>query len=283
MIKILAFLIASFSIVNAVTFTCYFQDDAWVEVDNQYNCLVDTLGNLDEPELTAVYGTHLSGKSNSDVGTLSMYGQNLTFFPQRIENFFPNLAAIYFNGNNISSLNGDELNFPNLVLFGLNDNPALERIPGNLFSSTRNLQTVYLDNNNIKHVGEGLLDGLNLNEAYFWNNYCIDQYAEYNSTELAALIETLNNNCTDSETTTTTPEPACGDTNEVVCNLQEQNKEILAKNQILIVKNANLEEKVEQLVADNEELKLKIENMQTEMNEKFDQVLEGILELSTRP
>jgi hypothetical protein len=269
--------------------------------------LCPTLGNLDEIELTAVYGMHQADKTNSDVKGLGIHNQpNLTFFPKRMENFFPGLIAFNFGNTRISTLNGDELNpFPNFIEFQISSNPVLERIPGNLFSQTKNLTGVYLRNNNIKHVGEGLLNGLNLTHTYFQNNYCINQNA-FNTTQLAALIETLNNNCTDSETTTTTtsfwtqpttPEPSCGDTNEVVCNIQDQNVNLELKVDQLVQDNEELKTDVlrlvtknEQLAADNEELKLKVENLtndvenlQTEMNEKFEQVLEGILELSTRP
>jgi hypothetical protein len=268
--KFLIFSLVNFSIVSAVTFNCTFQDTSI----GSYTCYA-ILSNIDESdELTAVYGNHQAGKSNNDVDALWIENnQALTFMPRKMEIFFPNLTANFFYQTRIASLNGDELNpFPNYVYFGIRQNPTFERIPGELFANTRNLKRVWLLENNIKHVGEGLLDGLDLEWAYFQDNYCVNRNAA-NSVQLPALIEHLRNNCTDIEITTstteitttvpetittTTQEPSCGDLNEVVCHLQEQNE-------ILMAQNEELEEKVKIL------------------DKKLDLVLEGILELSTRP
>lgn len=259
--------------------------------------------------VTAVTGTHLTGMSNSDVKGLRI-DADITFIPRRIEDFFPNLVILDFEASDIDSLVGDELDpFPGLVFFAIFKSRALERIPGNLFSQTRNLKELWLDQNNIKYVGEGLLDGLQyLGWADFADNYCVNINAHYPS-QFPALIETLQNNCTDvdyvpppsppSATTSvplntptqpTTPEPPssspCGNTNEVICSLQEENQilienseAIIAHNDELIASNAVLLIKVANLTVEISEIDLKVESL-IEKNENLEEKVENLVELN---
>jgi hypothetical protein len=92
-------------------FNCTFRNFGWSDTGSQYSCMDPTLGNLHVTTLTAIYGTHLSGKSNTNVGGLRIHNKtSLNFFPGRMDNFFPNLAVIDFYNNNITQLSGDELN-----------------------------------------------------------------------------------------------------------------------------------------------------------------------------
>ena len=145
-----------------------------------YTCLTSELTNINEETLTAVYGNHMSGKSNADVEYLNIRNVSiLTFFPNGIENFFPNLTAIQIYHCNISTLTGHELDvFPNLTWFALQGQSQLERIPGNLFTNTPMLHSLWFYYNNIKHVGENLLTSLSqLTYAHFGSNYCVNQAA----------------------------------------------------------------------------------------------------------
>jgi hypothetical protein len=284
-----------FSTAFAFQIQCSFEMYAMTNLPSTYACLSRGLSNITQSEsMTAVYGNHMNGKSNDDVGLFFIYNDTtLTFFPKDMEYFFPNLIGLYFNGCNIFTVNGDELNhFGNLSWFSLTFQPNLERIPGNLFAKTPLIYTIYMYSNRIKHVGENLLDSLeHLRYAHFGNNFCVQKVATTRA-DIPSLIEHLRTNCTDTteEITSTPSEPTCGDVNEIVCRV-EQN---------LMKLNSELIEISEQLTKDNEEMglifdKIYLENVET--NEKLgelflenskiknmlDQVLEGILELSTRP
>jgi hypothetical protein len=257
---------AIFASISAVTFDCIFYTRDFGTAGPQYTCYNPSLGSVyDSEELTDVFGTHEADKSNSDV--TGLWVQNyaaLTFYPRGIQNFFPNLKAIFFYNNNIRSLSGDELStYQDLLLFGISINRFLERLPGNLFAQNSQVKELWMYENGIKYAGSGLLDGLqNLTSALFENNYCINLRAQ-NAEEVQEIIETLRNNCTDIETTTIPS--SCGDTNEIVCQLQEQN-------QILIANNEEMNGKLDVLSEENSQIKLLLE-----------EVLEGISELQNRP
>ena len=96
----------------------------------------------------------------------------------------------------------------------------------------------------------------------------------HNSSHFPSLMEILRTNCTDieeSSTTTTqittipTEEPSCGD----ICDLEEQNSILKIKIEEM---DANMNEKLTELSQENSQIK-----------EMLNEVLEGILELSSRP
>ena len=157
--KILILIFALISVTLAVTLNCKFVMGYGTNLPLTYGCYQSTLSNINETEtLTAVYGTHMSGKSNADVGYLFIDSvASLTFFPRGIINFFANLIAIYINRCNISTLRGFELNvFIKLRWFGFQNQP-LERIPGNLFANKPLVHFASFQSNNIKHVSYDLL------------------------------------------------------------------------------------------------------------------------------
>jgi hypothetical protein len=246
--KLLILILASIASINSLTLDCPFETKIWANyVGEAYTCYYPTLSNIAESQqLTGVFGTHEAGKSNSDVKVLNIaFNMNLTYFPRGIENFFPNLIALYISNTNITSIHGDELiPFPKLTNFQIAVNPYFERVPGNLFSNNKLLQVVSFYKNNIKHVGEGIMNGLSsLRWIEFNRNYCINKLAY--PADFPTFVEFLRTNCTDIEPpTTTTPAPICGEVSEVVCTLQLQN-------QFLIGKISSLESKIDQLIAIN--------------------------------
>ena len=267
--KSLIFILSIISTVRAVTFNCEFRFVESLNLFSTYSCDDPIVSNVNESEnLTAVSGTHMSGKTNNDVkGLFINHVPHLTFIPRGIENFFPNLQALGSFNTSISTLNGDELEpFTNLYWFRFVNIHGFERVPGNLFSSNPSMRHVDFSNNNIKHVGENFLNNnTNMIRLEFDNNYCVNQSAKY--TSIPPLIDHLRTNCTDIEVTT--EEPSCGDFNEIICELQEQNL-------ILMAKNEEMKEEIQVL-------NTKVDEMSTNMDKKLDEVLEGILELSTRP
>lgn len=294
----------------AIVLNCTFQLAIFDQLPQSYSCYEPILSNIGQSEqITAVFGNHLSGHTNDDVDLLWINNvHSLTYFPRGAENFFRNLKAIGIRNSNIENLIGDELDhFEKLVWFVLNYN-LFERVPGDFFSGTPNLRALWLNNNRIKHVGESLLNSLQfLNYTNFYENYCINEAAT-SFEQMPRLIENLSNNCTDFElttaesttTTTTTEYPSCGNSNEIICNLQEQNEILIQKNEELNFKidemSLNLEEVVnsnnqmnqimQEMTMQNEAMNQKLIQLSQENNQikkMLDDVLEGILELSTRP
>lgn len=106
-----------------------------------------------------------------------------------MENFFPNLEALQLWSTGLSTLTGDELvPWVNLFWFQLYYSPRFERIPGNLFDSTPLMKHIGFHANNIKHVGENFLSNQpNLIFLSFGRNYCVNQTAYNNYTEIQSL------------------------------------------------------------------------------------------------
>lgn len=269
--KSLIFILAIISTTHAITFNCSFEIRT-VQIP-LYSCQNAIVSKVDEGEiLTAVYGRHMSGKTNNDVQFFYIYdAYHLPFFP-RTENFFPNLEAIFIQQINITTLSGDEVApFANLFFFRLDFSP-LERIPGNFFDSNPLMQHIDFWMNNIKHIGANFLSNLpHLNILDFTNNYCVNSVASDSVAEIQSLIEHLRTNCTDIK-------PSCGDTNEIVCNLQEQIKEMKIEVTEIRTINEEMSEKLIELSHSNAQLSE--ENAQIKL--KLDEVLKGIEELLAR-
>lgn len=253
--KVLILIFAVISSTFAITLNCQYSNYYFNEIGTIYACYQPTLSNiLSTKEVTASTGTHQAGKSNADVRALFIYGQKeLTYFPRGIEKIYPNLIGLIVINTNITTLNGDELNgFPNLKHFQFTANKNLVRVPGNLFTKNPLLVFMTFASNNIKHVGEKILDGLtSLRHASFAYNYCASTIADstYPSISISALNDFLKKNCTDIQ-------PTCSElsVNENVCKLQEQN-------QNLIVKNTAMEDKINQLVLSNVEINQKLDRL----------------------
>jgi hypothetical protein len=280
--QFLVFLIPIFSFSSAIEFNCNFTIRSDTLLPSTYACVVTTVNLEGNETLTAVHGTHLENKTNADVRHIEgSFKRNLTFIPKGMENFFPNISALRFSYCNISRVNSDDLNaFDQLEWFAMEGNP-IEHIPRNFFAENSKIRVVFLNSNKIKHVGTGLLDSLqDLNHASFAANTCINKWAT-SANQMPELIEVLRTNCTDIEEETTTTStttlatttipsttveaPLCGDLNEVVCNLQEQN-------QILMENNEKMTEKLEALAEEN-----------TEIRKILAEIMQGIVELSSRP
>jgi uncharacterized coiled-coil DUF342 family protein len=170
------------------------------------------------------------------------------------------------------------------------------------------MRGLYMRSNpSLTQVGSNLISSLqNLTYADFTNNGCIHQLAT-DASQIPALIENLRLNCTDfeDETTTmatttnqnlptTTPEnPTCGNLNEIICELEEQNQFLIQQNsemksEILEIRNENLEakEKLNQISEDNSNMNEKLNQLaqeNSEMKEILTEIMQGILDLTSRP
>lgn len=229
--KSLILILAIISTARAVTFNCTFAFWSSSNLPTVYTCYFPEVSNFDEGEIvTAVDGWHRTGKSNVDVKALLIQDvPHLSFFPRGLEKFFPNLEAFYIRNSSISALTGDELEpFKNLYWFQLAFSRNFERVPENLFDSKPLMRHISFYANNIKYVGENLFRNLpDLNYLNFQDNNCINKYAENNNEEIQALIEHLQSDCMD-VTFLTAPSTECGELNEVICKLQEQNQALIA-------------------------------------------------------
>lgn len=262
-----------FATALAITFDCQFAQITWNTIGSSYTCVTIPSDIESNRSLTSVTGNHLSGYSNVDVRAIYITEcRNLTFIPQRMGNFFPNVAGLVIDFCGISTLNGNDLNGHNNLQWISLINNDIEHIPGDFFSQNSNMSFAHFNQNMISSVGENLLISLeSFQLAHFWENVCINDGANQ-AAFIPNLIMNLRNNCavpedtttpipstttTLSTTTSSTSEPTC-DINETICDLQMQNENLLHQ-------NAEMKEKLDYL------------------SKKLDSITELIIELSTRP
>ncbi|CAG9806531.1 unnamed protein product [Chironomus riparius] len=252
----LLILILSISSGSAITFNCLYSFNDFVLIGKEYTCWA-TISNVTESNvLFDVIGTHQAEKDNSDVFALEIQNATqLTFIPQGIEIFFPNLWALIIGNHSILQLDGDELrNYNDLKLFGL-INGKLEKISGDLFDPTPHMTHLWLTKNKIKNLTESFINySENLMFADFTDNDCISMQAT-NQFEMEDLAENLRVNCTEGSIDAVaapavvvetliedTNEIACENGNEVerICRLEKENEILNGKIKELVVEIENL-------------------------------------------
>lgn len=140
---------------------------------------------------------------------------NLTYIPRRMKVFFQNFYAIQLQDCGIQSLESSDFkSYENLRFLALVRN-KLERIPGNLFSLTPQINDFWAQSNQIKSVDENALSNAPLlRHVDLANNICTSGYA-LSREEVLQLSHELKWTCgnyqttTDYRTTTITARP-CG-------------------------------------------------------------------------
>lgn len=166
--------------VEAIQFDCFFSIHNLSPLPgSRYTCLA-TVINTGSPFLENVTSDHWpSDKSNDDVENLHIVGQNLTFIPGGVSNFFKNLDALTVQFSSLTLISADDLKpFPRLVYIFLGYN-KLSSHDGDLFKHTPHLQYASFEMNKIQHIGHDLVENLNnLIYLYFIDNDCINHWAE---------------------------------------------------------------------------------------------------------
>lgn len=250
---------------NGILLNCTYITAGWTGLQNLYYCDAKVSLQSTNGTVSGVSGTHQSGRTDADVQGVSIFDvTDLTFVPQGITNFFPNLILIYFYNPGIKILNGNELDgYPHLEWFGLN-NGNVESVAGNLFANVPNMKVVWFAGNNIKNIGWDLLNPVDPSGLIdFRVNHCINLNSQNNPAAFNEIVHTIRNNCTNFEGETTTLASTTFDYGECttryieqnICDLVEHNKELENKLEIienrldnLIERNERLEDMIQQLI-----------------------------------
>jgi hypothetical protein len=177
---------------------------------------------------------------------------NLDVIPTGLSNIFPNMTALLFYYCPITHIDGLELEEYSKLEILMIQYVNIIRVPPELFFNNPNMRFIGFYNNQIQHVGDGLLEHLrNLEKADFRGNICVN-FKAFDPSQFPALIEHMRVNCVDIETTprtttttlptTTTEAPRCvvEDVQEFVCKLDEEIEILRSKNEILELQVENL-------------------------------------------
>lgn len=160
-----------------------------------YECAVKNLSVMTPTVISDVIGTHMSGKSHSDVVAIYIDNQVVRFFPKSIETFFANVRSIWFTKILLSSISVSDLSvFKKLDTLTLKSN-SLESLPSDLFQGNPLIQEVDFSYNNISRVGQNIFKPIPLLKTVrFNNNFCINVDA-FNLTAVQDLQNLLNVKC----------------------------------------------------------------------------------------
>lgn len=128
-----------------------------------------------------------TGRDPSDAASLKIvYFVGLDFIPTNLGKIFPLLTDLHLSGNQIEKLTVEDMKqLPHLEVLSVYYN-RLKSLDGDLFKYNLNLKFIDFSDNQIQHIGTGLLDNLkNLTRVYFNRNSCINTYAQ----SRAAVVE----------------------------------------------------------------------------------------------
>jgi hypothetical protein len=188
----------TFAVVRAATIECSFGDTDWVIIKGQYSCDGTVIGTGND--VTGISGSHMSGRTNSNVGVLSFLGGFSTQIPRGINAFFPNIKGFQWYDGSIMTVFADDLKqFPNVVVLNLQSNKIVA-LDGDVFKYTPNIQFLGLNDNLIERTSSNVLNSLSaLSTAYFGGNKCINMNAA-TPAAILSLKQTLASQCSVDQT-----------------------------------------------------------------------------------
>ncbi|KAG5668104.1 hypothetical protein PVAND_016058 [Polypedilum vanderplanki] len=175
---------------------CYYNEWDWNFKQKVYECQGSGVDiDISPGYVVNVTGQHMIGGNNSEVEAMRfMHKPKITFIPNGIGKFFPNLKGLTFLNCNIKKISKDHLaEFPEMMQVSYNFN-QIEVIPGDLFIYTPKLQLVNFASNNIKRIGAGFFKPLkSLEYIWFEKNSCIDMNAKVS--DFKAMKKQIKKNC----------------------------------------------------------------------------------------
>lgn len=258
--KILIFLFAISSSTSALIFNCTFSYTSFSPINSKYTCTTTPYDFEKNQKIEAINGVDTIGRNSSHVeGFYVKNCAHLFYFPQGISNFFPNLIALTLYQCGLTTLTGRELEeLPMLEYFNAYNNKIV-RIPGHLFKPTLRMRYISFESNQVKHVGENLLERLLFLEyVYFSYNPCYNNYNTATSvSSLTDVIGKLRLYCPDNTT-------ILENSNEkpMGCTITEQNK-------VLELMNSEMSLRIE-------EMSLKLDEV-SKQNAVISEMLEKVL------
>lgn len=180
-----AVLVSSLFICStAVVIRCDFGFDHFPIVGYQYGCYNATVTDKNDPNyVSRIYGRHqevvIENKTatltHSDVRVFQLsHMTRLEKLPEGIVSYLPNLIGFRWEDDNLTQITANDLiPFPDLVALSFWNN-KLHALDADLFKHTKKLVYINFSSNLINEVGYGILNELNVMEAYFQLNNCID-------------------------------------------------------------------------------------------------------------
>jgi hypothetical protein len=161
--------------INAITIICSYGEFDWTAVGYRYNCFISSINDSNKNQVMGIHGEHVGWMNNWNVEGITLHNASpLKRLPRGIEDFFPNIMAILWNGGSLESISADDLKpFPNLAELNLEGNPLVS-INENIFEHSNLIRSINFENIRLSHVSPEFISSLSLLEnANFVRNECI--------------------------------------------------------------------------------------------------------------
>lgn len=168
--------------INGYNLNCKFESrtQVWYLTGSYYTCTVLNYDAFCEnKEVTAVSGTHLTGKTNDHVLQVDFLEQNSECVPSKLYLFFKNLEYFSLRASFVSELHENDLEgLTKLKMLDMYGN-FIETVPANFFVPTPNLESVSFSTNRIKYFEARSVPILpKLTRYWLERNPCINFNAE---------------------------------------------------------------------------------------------------------
>ena len=267
--------------VSSIEIVCQFSLNNWDDfVKNPYRCWVRSVSKVNETVITRISGTHIDGRSNSDVNFFECVNIAVGFVPSNIDAFFPNIESIQFYETKLTSISANDLNqFPYLKSLYLGNN-KISILEGDLFDGTPNLRLINFVHIPLQNISQNLIDGLDqLERAAFFNAGCLDFRAQ-TPAELEELRRMFGTNCPFNLSTTTTeiiPTTTENQCSNACVDLIDENVEKLS------IEVTELRDGIAQVRLENEMLREDSAAREEVANERFAELERQLRELHSLP
>ncbi|KAL7029516.1 hypothetical protein ACKWTF_006264 [Chironomus riparius] len=168
-----------------------------------YHCEVTNVLNITSPldaTITSMNGSHELDKTNNDVIGFKVDGKGTEYFPQYLQEFFPNLKLIMIENGRIKEIHQSDLKpFPELVSLDLWEND-IEVLDEGLFDFNPKLAGFWIFHNKIFHVDYQVFDNLSkLIYIDMFMNVCIDKMGSYSKSAVQQVVDYAKMYCQDKE------------------------------------------------------------------------------------
>ncbi|KAL7011812.1 hypothetical protein ACKWTF_014470 [Chironomus riparius] len=197
-------IINSSNLSTTTDIKCHYSASSYFILGSVYLCRVDHSSHIktrESAQITSVNGQHLSAKTDIDVVGIEATGMEIHYFPQNLQNLYPNLKLIHFVACPIEDIFQADLKFYPKLVFLYVAWCNVEVLEAGLFNFNTELEVLGITGSRIQHIDPNVFDNLNkLSSFWFENVPCIETSNIYGSIpKVKAAIKEIKTKCEDIE------------------------------------------------------------------------------------
>lgn len=199
--------VTQISLGLGIQIECEYKDsDFYPVIESVFECQTTKVAYLDKEFLTLASGNLPPARSFIEIRLVNVENTlNLTYIPQGILNYFPNVTALRLHNTGLEHLVAHQLRqYKNLEWLSLSNNKII-RVPEDFFSVVPKILYLNFNSNSIRYVDYNFINTVNYNEIQylgFKNNICVNKELFRGSHQLFyELMNDLQRNCIAESTT----------------------------------------------------------------------------------